>query len=63
MTTSFDITRLLTERETLLMSMDWPAEPREFCLQCGENRRNAFSWFCGIDCEDRYLELNVKPRP
>jgi hypothetical protein len=51
------------ERETLLMSMDWPDEPCEICLQCGIKQRNAFSWFCCIECEDKYVELNVKHRP
>ena len=44
------------ERETLLASMDWPAEPQEMCLQCGIKQRNAFSWFCRIECEDAYIE-------
>jgi hypothetical protein len=46
---------VLTEREILLANMDWPADPQELCLQCNKKRRNAFSWFCGIGCEDDYV--------
>lgn len=44
------------ERETLLMSMDWPSQPQPLCLHCGIKERKRHSWFCRIECEDAYVE-------
>jgi hypothetical protein len=43
-----------------LDSMDWPSDPQTLCLHCGIKEPRRHSWFCRIECEDKYVELNVK---
>lgn len=51
--------RYLTVDDPEFSDLVWPNEPliSSMCLHCGIIKRRRHSWFCRVECEDRYLQI------